>query len=99
MQALPEVTPRKEPTEITGSLFAVVVVIPLNYPRANECSRTTRDVSTAGSIPGGISNTLSSGNILIIQFKSNFYSPTRELPYSLVAVTIISITLTIADQP
>lgn len=39
MQTLPEVTPRKEPTEITGSLFAVAVVIPLNYPRANQCAR------------------------------------------------------------
>lgn len=40
MQTLPEATPRKEPTEIIGSLFAVVVVIPLKYPRANQCSRT-----------------------------------------------------------
>ena len=52
MQALPEVTPRKEPTEITGSLFAVVVVIPLNYPRANECSRTTREQPHSGHVPG-----------------------------------------------
>ena len=52
MQALPEVTPRKEPTEITGSLFAVVVVIPLNYPRANQCSRTIRERPDSGRIPG-----------------------------------------------
>lgn len=39
MQALPEVTPRKEPTEITGSLFAVAVVIPLNYPRVFQYAR------------------------------------------------------------
>lgn len=52
MQALPEVTPRKEPTEITGSLFAVAVVIPLNYPRANQCSRTIRERPDSGRIPG-----------------------------------------------
>ena len=52
MQALPEVTPRKEPTEITGSLFAVVIVIPLNYPRANQCSRTIRERPDSGRIPG-----------------------------------------------
>ena len=39
MQTLPEATPRKEPTEIIGSLFAVVVVISLNYPRAPQYSR------------------------------------------------------------
>lgn len=52
MQALPEVTPRKEPTEITGSLFAVVVVIPLNYPRANQCSRTIGERPDSGRVPG-----------------------------------------------
>lgn len=52
MQALPEVTPRKEPTEITGSLFAVVVVIPLNYPRANQCSRTIGERPHSGRFPG-----------------------------------------------
>lgn len=52
MQALPEVTPRKEPTEITGSLFAVAVVIPLNYPRANQCSRTIGERPHSGRIPG-----------------------------------------------
>lgn len=52
MQALPEVTPRKEPTEITGSLFAVMVVIPLNYPRANQCSRTIRERPDSEHIPG-----------------------------------------------
>lgn len=52
MQALPEVTPRKEPTEITGSLFAVAVVIPLNYPRANQCSRTIGERPDSGRFPG-----------------------------------------------
>ncbi len=52
MQTLPEVTPRKEPTEITGSLFAVVVVIPLNYPRANQCSRTIGERPDSGRVPG-----------------------------------------------
>ena len=52
MQALPEVTPRKEPTEITGSLFAVAVVIPLNYPRANQCSRTIGERPHSGRFPG-----------------------------------------------
>lgn len=51
MQALPEVTPRKEPTEITGSLFAVMVVIPLNYPRANQCSRTIGERPDSGRGP------------------------------------------------
>ena len=52
MQTLPEATPRKEPTEITRSLFAVVVVISLNYPRANQCSRTIRERPDSGRIPG-----------------------------------------------
>ena len=52
MQTLPEATPRKEPTEIIGSLFAVVVVIPLNYPRANQCSRTIRERPHSGHVPG-----------------------------------------------
>jgi hypothetical protein len=52
MQTLPEVTPRKEPTEIIGSLFAVVVVISLNYPRANQCSRTIRERPHSGHVPG-----------------------------------------------
>ena len=39
MQTLPEATPRKEPTEIIGSLFAVVVVISLNYPRVFQYAR------------------------------------------------------------
>lgn len=52
MQTLPEATPRKEPTEITRSLFAVVVVIPLNYPRANQCSRTARERPHSGHVPG-----------------------------------------------
>lgn len=52
MQTLPEATPRKEPTEITRSLFAVVVVIPLNYPRANQCSRTIRERPHSGHVPG-----------------------------------------------
>ena len=52
MQTQPEGTPRKEPTEIIGSLFAVVVVIPLNYPRANQCSRTIRERPHSGHVPG-----------------------------------------------
>ena len=52
MQTLPEATPRKEPTEITRSLFAVVVVISLNYPRANQCSRTIRERPHSGHVPG-----------------------------------------------
>ena len=52
MQTLPEATLRKEPTEIIGSLFAVVVVIPLNYPRANQCSRTIRERPHSGHVPG-----------------------------------------------
>ena len=52
MQTLPEATPRKEPTEIIGSLFAVVVVLPLNYPRANQCSRTIRERPHSGHVPG-----------------------------------------------
>ena len=52
MQTLLEATPRKEPTEIIGSLFAVVVVIPLNYPRANQCSRTIRERPHSGHVPG-----------------------------------------------
>ena len=52
MQTLPEATPRKEPTEITRSLFAVVVVISLNYPRANQCSRTLRERPHSGHVPG-----------------------------------------------
>ena len=52
MQTLPEATPRKEPTEIIGSLFAVVVVIPLNYPRANQCSRTRGERPHSGHVPG-----------------------------------------------
>jgi len=52
MQTLPEATPRKEPTEIIGSLFAVVVVIPLNYPRANQCSRTIKERPHSGHVPG-----------------------------------------------
>lgn len=51
MQTL-RITPRKEPTEITGSLFAVVVVIPLNYPRATQCSRTIGERPHSGRIPG-----------------------------------------------
>ncbi len=52
MQTLPEVTPRKEPTEIARSLFAAVAVIPLNYPRANQCSRTIRERPDSGRVPG-----------------------------------------------
>ena len=52
MQTQPEATPRKEPTEDTGSLFAEVVVIPLKYPRANQCSRTIRARPHSGHIPG-----------------------------------------------
>ena len=51
MQTLPEATPRKEPTENTGSLFAVVVVIPLKYPRANQCSRTIGRCATQWTSP------------------------------------------------
>lgn len=52
MQTQPEGTPRKEPTENTGSLFTEVVVIPLKYPRANQCSRTMREQPHSGHIPG-----------------------------------------------
>ncbi len=52
MQTQPEATPRKEPTENTGSLFAEVVVIPLKYPRANQCSRTIRARPHSGHVPG-----------------------------------------------
>lgn len=52
MQTQPEATPRKEPTENTGSLFAEVVVIPLKYPRANQCSRTIRAGPHSGHVPG-----------------------------------------------
>lgn len=52
MQTLPEVTPRKEPTKIARSLFAAVAVIPLNYPRANQCSRTIGERPHSGRFPG-----------------------------------------------